>query len=163
VQGTAAHYSSLAMAISLPVRTPFACAVDDKAHRRRRQRRAIAVVAFLVAAIIALLLLRVINHSPVRTPIAVRPNPPATKFAPVTGLPGVICTGQHKTIARTPTKEDLKRLKRNAPNVLKQAATGRSPKMPTEITGRLLPDGTFSGSCVYGPQTPATTAPGSNY
>jgi hypothetical protein len=81
----------------------------------------------------------------------------------MTGLPGVICTGRHRTIARTPTKEDLRRLKRNAPNALKQAATGMTPKMPTEITGRRLPDGTFSGTCLYGPQTPATTAPGSNY
>jgi hypothetical protein len=122
-----------------------------------------AVVVVLLAAILALLLLRFINHSSDGTPTPIQPNAPTTKAAPVTGLPGVICTGQHRTIARTPTKQDLKRLKRNAPKVLKQAATGRTPKMPTEITGGLLPDGTFSGNCLYGPQTPATTAPGSNY
>ena len=153
------------MAISLSVRTAFARNVYDKPHRRRRQRRALAVVVLLVAAILGLLLLRFANHSPHRTPTAVpRPNAPATKVgAPVTGLPGVICTGRQRTIARTPTKADLRRLKRNAPKVLKQAATGKAPKMPTEITGRRLPDGAFSGSCHYGPQTPATTAPGSNY
>ena len=121
------------------------------------------VVVLLLSAILALLLLRFINHSSGGTPTPIQPKAPATTDAPVTGLPGVICTGQHRTIARTPTSQDLKRLKRNAPKVLKQAATGRTPKMPTEITGGLLPDGTFSGSCLYGPQTPATTAPGSNY
>ncbi len=121
------------------------------------------VVVLLLAALLALLLLRFINHSSDGTPTPIPTNAPATKVAPVTGLPGVICTGRHRTIARTPTKQDLKRLKRNAPKVSKQAATGRTPRMPTEITGRLLPDGTFSGSCLYGPQTPATTAPGSNY
>ena len=139
---------------------------DNRPDRQRKRRITFVFVAILLGALLALLLLR-LGHSPKRTPLTSDRNSPLANphgsAAPTTGLPGVICSGHHRTIARTPTKEDMKRLKRNAPKVLKQAATGKVPKLPTEITGRLLPNGTFSGTCLYGPQIPATTAPGSNY
>jgi hypothetical protein len=139
---------------------------DDTRDGQRKRRIALGVLALIFAALLSLLLLRLGSHSPNRTPLTSHGNSPVAKVdvpaAPTTGLPAVICTGRDRAIARTPTRDDLKRLKRNAPKVLKRA-TGKAPKLPSEITGRLLPNGTFSGTCLYGPKAPATTAPGVNY
>jgi hypothetical protein len=137
---------------------------NEKPHRHRKRRITFVVVA--LAALLVLLLRIDNNHAPKSTSLTSRGNSRVAKphvAAPTTGLPGVICTGRNRTIARTPTKEDLKRLKRNAAKALKHTATGKVPKRPSEITGRRLPNGTFSGACNYGPQTPAAAVPGSNY
>jgi len=138
-------------------------------HRQRHRRTAFALVALLLGALLALLILSFLGHSPNKTPVALsRPHSGAPKQGalhtkPKTGLPAVVCVGQHKSVARSPTKKDFKRLKRNAAKVRKEAEAGKAPKMPSEITGRRLPNGTFSGTCLYGGQHPATVPPDSNY
>jgi hypothetical protein len=141
---------------------------DGGRHRQRPRRTALALIAPLLVTLLTLLLLSFLGHSPSTPPVALpRPSSAAPKSGlhtkPVTGLPGVVCVGKHKTIARTPTKKDTKRIKRNAAKVRKQARAGKAPKMPSEITGHRLPNGTFSGSCLYGGQNPATVPPDSNY
>jgi hypothetical protein len=162
------------MALTSSVSAAFSRIADDLAatsegrHRQRRRRAALALVALLLAASLALLLLRVVGQTSSKVPVALPrlssavPKQGALRPKPTAGLPAVVCVGPHKTVARSPTNRDYKRLKRNAAKPKKRDGVGKAPKMPSEITGRRLPNGTFSGMCLYGGQSPAMISPGSS-
>jgi hypothetical protein len=63
----------------------------------------------------------------------------------------VVCVGRDGQVARTPTRRDLDRMKRQAHKV-KKGTERKTPRrsMPGELKLHRLPNGTYAGTCLYG-------------
>jgi hypothetical protein len=79
--------------------------------------------------------------------------------------PNVICVNRHgnKATARTPTPQDLARLKKQAPEAEREFRKTRKlpyglTHPPSQLFIRRLPNGSFYGICEWGGDTPAIAA-----
>jgi hypothetical protein len=120
-------------------------------------RRTTIVAAVGVTAVVAILMLARgcdTSHTarpPAAPRLAQQQPTPATHRMSL--KQSVVCVGEGERFARTPTRLDLHRMKRQTRK--KKIAQGTlNPSMPSELKLHRLPNGTFVGKCLYGAGSP---------